>query len=123
MTIIYVITEGNYSDYHIEAVCSSLEKCQEWAMYEVRRKMIHQRRYIKELEEELAKPVYKREYDWDKDDHDLHRRISHARKEIEKMNYILKTGNWKPTSDGSHVFFGYRVEEYILDRFGDEKYA
>jgi hypothetical protein len=111
MTIIYVVTSGDYSDYYIHGVFSSADKANEYIKNEYRDDIKDQTRYIEEMESDLSKPVAQRLHykgcdtieEADKYTIDG---ISSSKHYIERLTAKLNGA----------VVDDYRIEEYILDR-------
>ncbi len=119
MTIIYIVSEGDYSDYHIEAVCSSVEKCTEWQMLEYKDEIESYMKSIQGYKDKLAKPLEQRDKTWAHEfglngDYESDEYLQHYIKQfsdrVEKFKIKLANREWDTQN---------RVEEFVLDRLSE----
>lgn len=121
MTIIYIVTEGDYSDYHIEAVCSSPEKCVEWQMLEYKDVIESYGKSMQIYEDKLTKPLEQRDKTWAHEfklngDYESDEYLQHYIKQfsdrIDKLKIKLANREWDTQN---------RIEEYVLDRLSEPR--
>lgn len=132
MTTVYIITQGDYSDYHIEAVCSSLDKCQEWMLNELKLDLARHKKWLENDEHYLSIPDirerakamgYSNGYiPSTAPDDELKVQISNIKSDIQSIEKQIEKGSWLEETGHDEIYHmcEYRVEEYILDRIPEK---